>query len=805
MVRWPAATAYAQEMATRMAKINGAPSAPAALPGSADLPERLGYRLKRRALGPPLTTDQIEHETLSKKLALGVLSSDCISSSAYGSEEILLILLPMFGIAAYALLLPMTLVVLVVLVLVTLCYRQVVMLYTKAGGSYVVARENFGPIVAQVAAVALMVDYIVTVAVQSAAGTNAVTSAIPALVPYNLEITVAVVLILFYGNLRGLREAGRTFAFPTYFFAGSMFVVIIGGVVREVFGDLPHYDPAHAPGAFPMGHGTALLSFGAIYILLKSFANGGSSLTGLEAISNGVSTFKSPRGVNARRTLVVMSCILGFLVAGVSWLAHVTHAVAYVSGSPTVISQVAKAVLGDSAAGHVGFLLVQLATMLILYTGANTPFNGFPFLANFVAADGFLPRWLTKRGHRLAFSNGIVVLTVASLALLLGTGAHVDRLVAFYAIGVFTGFTLAGFGMAKHFRTFRGPGWKSKVALNNVVGAVSGLVVLIFAVTKFTEGAWLVVFIFPVMVAVLLRLHRAYDREAALLEAVPSTAAVVRAAHSCVVVLVDAVDLAVIRAIRYAHTLRPSELHVVHFVIDSSHAADLRSAWDAQPGLDLSLELVDCPDRRLPRAALELTERLMVEGASTQVTMLLPRRSYGAFLGRMLHDRTADDIAAAVSTVPGAVATIVPYDATNPTTLLRRRASGRGPGEGSGQGAEPALLEDAGSDTTVAPATEVLDRGGRVAIQNATHRQTAVVEGRIRSVEVSPISGSPALRCELVDDTGGVTLIFYGRRSIAGIEPGVHLRAEGRIGTYKGHLAIANPLYSLKPRDHGES
>jgi len=792
-------------MATRMAKINGAPSAPAALPGSADLPERLGYRLKRRALGPPLTTDQIEHETLSKKLALGVLSSDCISSSAYGSEEILLILLPMFGIAAYALLLPMTLVVLVVLVLVTLCYRQVVMLYTKAGGSYVVARENFGPIVAQVAAVALMVDYIVTVAVQSAAGTNAVTSAIPALVPYNLEITVAVVLILFYGNLRGLREAGRTFAFPTYFFAGSMFVVIIGGVVREVFGDLPHYDPAHAPGAFPMGHGTALLSFGAIYILLKSFANGGSSLTGLEAISNGVSTFKSPRGVNARRTLVVMSCILGFLVAGVSWLAHVTHAVAYVSGSPTVISQVAKAVLGDSAAGHVGFLLVQLATMLILYTGANTPFNGFPFLANFVAADGFLPRWLTKRGHRLAFSNGIVVLTVASLALLLGTGAHVDRLVAFYAIGVFTGFTLAGFGMAKHFRTFRGPGWKSKVALNNVVGAVSGLVVLIFAVTKFTEGAWLVVFIFPVMVAVLLRLHRAYDREAALLEAVPSTAAVVRAAHSCVVVLVDAVDLAVIRAIRYAHTLRPSELHVVHFVIDSSHAADLRSAWDAQPGLDLSLELVDCPDRRLPRAALELTERLMVEGASTQVTMLLPRRSYGAFLGRMLHDRTADDIAAAVSTVPGAVATIVPYDATNPTTLLRRRASGRGPGEGSGQGAAPALLEDAGSDTTVAPATEVLDRGGRVAIQNATHRQTAVVEGRIRSVEVSPISGSPALRCELVDDTGGVTLIFYGRRSIAGIEPGVHLRAEGRIGTYKGHLAIANPLYSLKPRDHGES
>jgi amino acid transporter len=798
-------TAYAQEMATQAAEINGAPSAPAALAGSADLPERLGYRLKRRALGPPLTTDQIEHETLSKKLALGVLSSDCISSSAYGSEEILLILIPMFGLAAYTLLLPMTLVVLVVLLLVTLCYRQVVMLYTKAGGSYVVARENFGPIVAQVAAVALMVDYIVTVAVQSAAGTNAVTSAIPALVPYNLEITVAVVLILFYGNLRGLREAGRTFAFPTYFFAGSMFVVIIGGIVREVLGDLPQYDPAHAAGAFPMGHSTTLLSFGAIYILLKSFANGGSSLTGLEAISNGVSTFKTPRGLNARKTLVVMSCILGFLVAGVSWLAHQTHAVAYVSGSPTVISQVAKAVLGDSAAGHAGFLLVQLATMLILYTGANTPFNGFPFLANFVAADGFLPRWMTKRGHRLAFSNGIVVLTVASLALLLGTGAHVDRLVAFYAIGVFTGFTLAGFGMAKHFRTFRGPGWKSKVVLNNVVGAVSGLVVLIFAVTKFTEGAWLVVLIFPIMVIVLLRLHRAYDREAELLEAVPSAQPVVRAARSVVVVLVDSVDLAVIRAIRYAHTLRPSELHVVHFVIDSSHAAELRRAWDAQPGLDLSLEVVDCPDRRLPRAALELTERLVAESASTQVTMLLPRRSYGAFLGRMLHDRTADDIAAAVSTVPGAVATIVPYDATKPTTLLRRGGSGRGPQVGTGEGAMSPGEEEALRETVVTPPAEATDQGNPVAIQNATHRQTAVVQGRIRSVQVSPISGSPALRCELVDETGGVTLLFYGRRSIAGIEPGVQLRAEGRIGTYKGHLAIANPLYSLMPRERAET
>jgi amino acid transporter len=771
---------------------------PGALPVAVDLPESVGYRVKRTLLGPPLTTDQLKHEKLSKRLALGVLSSDCISSSAYGSEEILLVLLPTFGLAAYGLLLPMTGIVLAVLVLVTLSYRSVVMVYTHAGGSYVVARENFGPVVAQIGAVALMIDYIVTVAVQAAAGTSAVTSAVPGLnhgrVP--LAITVGVVLVLFYGNLRGLREAGRTFAFPTYFFALSMLVVIVGGVLREVLGDLPKYS-THVAGGVPVGTGHSILSAMAVFVLLRSFANGGSSLTGLEAISNGVSAFKPPQGGNARRTLVVMSAILGTLVAGVSWLAHETHAVPYESGSPTVISQVAQAVLGHSLVGHALWLTVQFATMLILYTGANTPFNGFPFLANFVASDGYLPRWLTKRGHRLAFSNGIVVLTVVSIVLIVATGGHVNNLVAFYAIGVFTGFTLAGFGMARYFHRGRPRQWRLKVAVNLASGAISAVVVVIFAVTKFTEGAWVVLLLFPILVVVLLRLRATYRAEVEALATVPSSALRPVQSRSTVLLLVDSVDLAVLRAIRYARSLRAPELRAVHFVIDSAHAAALREAWDAQPGLDIPLELVDCPDRRLPRAATELALRSTTR-AGDEVTVLLPRRTYSPVVGRLLHDRTADDIARAVGQIPGAAATILPFDVVRPLPQLTRPKA-TGPVLPA---VAPPVLNGRDVLSHKASRVDETESGvGVVPISQVSYRQRALVQGRVRSVRVSPISGSPALMAELCDATGGVTLVFYGRRAIAGLEPGVPMRAEGMLGQHNGHLAIANPTYELLPSE----
>ena len=539
----------------------------------AELPESRGYRTKSAVLGRPLVTESAAEEKLTKKAALGVLSSDCISSSAYGSEQMLISLLAVFGLAGFQILMPLTAVVLALLILMTLSYREVVTVYTKAGGSYVVARENFGPRVAQIASVALLIDYVVTVAVQVAAGTAAITSAVPYLDPYALGISVGVVLVLTYGNLRGVREAGKAFAAPTYLFIGAAGSVIVVGLVRALLGTLPVYstDPNVREGLAPLhDRHLSLLSVLAIFYLAQAFANGGSSLTGLEAISNGVSAFRKPAGRNARTTLTTMSVILGSLVLGISFLAWRTHAAPFADGTPTVISQVAQAAFGTGLFGHVAFIVVQAATALILYTGANTPFTGFPFLASFIAEDSFLPRQLTRRGHRLAFSNGIIVLTVLALALLLAVGSNVNRLVPFYAIGVFTGFTMAGLGMAKYHRLHQEPGWRRRRAINATAGAVSALVVLIFAIVKFTEGAWLVVLLFPILWFTLVRLNLRYRREARALE-LATAAAGSRPPNyprHTVVVMVDRLDLAVLRALRYAGSLNPADLRAVHVITD---------------------------------------------------------------------------------------------------------------------------------------------------------------------------------------------------------------------------------------------
>ena len=757
------------------------------------LEESLGYRLKRKLLGPPLVTEALETERLSNPIAMGVLSCDMISSSAYGTEEMLAVLVPFFGLAAFTLVLPVTFVILGILILVTLSYREVVMVYTKAGGSYVVARENFGLNVAQFAAVALLIDYTLTVAVQVAAGTDALTSAFPALNKGIIPVSICVVVVVFmlWGNLRGIREAGRTFAFPTYFFITSLVLVVVVGLVREATGNLPKV--VAKTGHIGIGHNThSLLQFATFFILLRAFANGGSSLTGLEAISNTVSAFRRPEGINARRVLGIMSTTLGTLVLGVSLLAHFTHAIPYNSSSPSVISQVAKAAFGNGVFGQGGFYMVQLATLLILYTGGNTSFNGFPFLANFVAGDGFLPRPFTKRGHRLVFSNGILFLGAVAIALLIITDAKLNSLVSLYAIGVFIGFTVAGSGMVKYHLTTREPGYRHKMIINGSAAVVSALVVIIFAVTKFTEGAWAVVVLFPLLMWVLIRTHRQYVQESTALGAGGLAEQAVEARpllRHIAFVLVDSLDLATARVIQYARSMSVDEIRAVHFVIDSTRAQALADRW-VRLGLSrLPLELIECPDRRVARAAVQMAAEAAADG-QTEVTVLMPRRTYSFGLGRLLHDTTGEQIAAAISRLEHVNATIVPFDVRGQLqerTRLRRHDKHPGKERHADRGIDGAAVHDK-SIPVVAGAT---------AISDLQLRQRARVAGRVKSVTVKPWGDTASLQVQLADDHGKMVLAFLGRRQIAGLTPGSKIVVDGTVADIRGQLGMINPEYEF--------
>jgi amino acid transporter len=638
------------------------PAVTTSAPRRLSVPLSPGDVCKRVFLGKPLISEQLTTERLSNPVALGAISPDAISSTAYGPEQVMIALLPRVGMAAFALLLPIIGIVLVILALVTASYRQVVMAYTQAGGSYVVARENFGPRVAQIAAAALLIDYVVTVAVQAAAGTVAVVSAIPPLRPYSLEIAVASVLIICFANLRGLRQSGRAFAATTYAFVIMITLTIVTGAVREIFWGLPKYDPQHIVGAVPIHQGGGLVMGATIFALLRGFANGGSSLTGVEAISNTVNVFREPQGPNARRVLTVMACILGFLLAGVAYLAYVTHATPYVDEYPSMLSEIARVVFGNGVIGNILYLLVQASSAAILFTGANTSYNGFPALASFIAEDRFLPRPLMKRGHRLMFSNGLITLTVLAVILLLVTGGSVHELVPLFAIGVFTGFAMAGYGMTKHHLTHREPGWRRKAVINLSAGILSTIVVGIFVVARFTQGAWLVIVVFPVLVFALMRLNQQYRAEASVLEMSRiERPELVKYARHRVFVFVDSVDLAEIEALRYGKGLRTDELIAVHFVVDAAHAARLQQRWERFDH-NTRLRVVDCPDRHLSRAAQELVLQSLNDHPDTKVTVLLPRREYAPLVGRLLHDATADKMARAVSRIPGATAIIVPYD-----------------------------------------------------------------------------------------------------------------------------------------------
>ena len=640
------------------------PGGPAPLPPSSrtPIPESRSFRFKNRLLGRPLNTDQLEHERLGKPTALAVFASDNLSSAAYATEEILhTLLIAGIGLVAFQFVMPITFAMIGVLIILVLSYRQTIKAYPSAGGAYIVTKDNLGVLPAQVAGVSLLTDYILVVAVSASAGTAALYSVFSELYPYRIFIALFFIAIVALGNLRGVKESGRIFAVPTYAFVVAMALMIGYGLYKAGFGggldqiSIEEMNPEQA-------HEALGISAVGWFLVLHAFASGGAAVTGVEAISNGVPAFREPSWKNAAQTLVIMGTMLGLMFVGISWLASELHTIP-VAGK-TVIAQIAEGVYGSSGFGRVMFVFTQFATMFILIMAANTGFADFPRLASFQAEDSFLPRQLTKRGHRLVYSNGILTLAAVAAVLVVILGAEVSRLIPLYAIGVFLSFTLSQAGMARHHIRLKEQGWKTGLLINGIGGIVTAVVTVVISATKFLDGAWVIILMIPIFVWIVVRLNHQYEAEKAELaeDATLAATAPILKRHA-VVVLIDKIDRTSARAIQYARTLHPDRLDAVHIAVDEQKAQELSKEWSNLPLKQISLDVRECPDRRINRTVLEVVSELAADG-ETEVTVLIPRREYRSAWHRILHDHTADGIAKALADVPHANVTFVPYHLT---------------------------------------------------------------------------------------------------------------------------------------------
>ena len=616
-------------------RLEAVPEAPPSLEGVGEY-QSLGYRAKRLLLGPPFKTAQLVHERISKRVALAVFSSDPISSTAYATEEMLLVLVTA-GSAAVGLALPLAAGVAVLLLILVLSYRQVIAAYPQGGGAYMVTRDNLGGLLAAVCAAALLVDYVLTVAVSVSAGTAALASAIPELQDLRVQISVGFVALLAWGNLRGIRESGRIFAIPTYVYILSLGGVVAFGIYRILSGSVGPiaYDEAAARELAGTTGGLAAVS---LFLLMHAYAAGTTALTGVEAIADGVPAFRKPEAKNAQRTLTAMALIMGFLFIGITFLAIQLHARPFENGNgPTLVAQIARHVLGGGV-GQALFVFVQVATLFILVLAANTAFNGFPILASFAAQDALMPRQLRKRGHRLVYSNGIVVLAAGAIFLVVAFRASVHALIPLYAIGVVTSFTLAQAGMTLRHLRLRQPGWRKGLAINGFGATVTLVVLVIITITKFVEGAWMVVVAVPLLVWLLLRTQRTYQGELGELKVEVSHHLAPPKPRHEVVVLVEALDRATIGALQYARQLNPLRLTALHIAVDPDSARELCKLW-SKVDIPVPLEVVDSPDRNLLATAQAVVGELL--RPDTEVTVLVPKRRYATLWRRVLHDNSS--------------------------------------------------------------------------------------------------------------------------------------------------------------------
>jgi len=538
-------------------------------------PRGAGYALKRTVLGRALPTANLAHERLGKIGALAIFSSDALSSVAYATEEMLkTLVLAGVGAIAFSLIVPLSGAIVAVLAILVFSYRQTIKAYPSAGGAYIVTKDNFGLIPAQVAGVALLTDYVLTVAVSVSAGVAAVVALMPSTAPWRVEMAVVFIILIAFGNLRGVRESGRFFSVPTYVFIATILTMIVIGVVRLATGSLQS-----APAIVGSTGGAGLLAGVPLFVALHAFASGSTAMTGVEAISNGVPAFRPVEWRNARHTLVVLGILLSTMFLGISSLAAKLHVAPDFSGRSTVVADIGRAVFGSSGAGHVAFVILQISTTLILVLAANTAYADFPRLASFAAGDEFLPRQFTTRGHRLVFSNGILALSAAAIALVIIFQADVGRLIPFYAIGVFTSFTLSQAGMAKRHLRLRERGWRVGLLINGLGAIATAIVLAIIARTKFAEGAWVVIASMPILVVALLRLHTQYERETVELERDLAAFEPPTGRAPIAILLVDDLDPKTVHALQYARTIRVERVIAVHVEESPDRTRELQRSW----------------------------------------------------------------------------------------------------------------------------------------------------------------------------------------------------------------------------------
>ncbi len=610
-----------------------------------------GYAFKRLLLGRPLATSRLEHERLGRPTALAVFSSDNMSSVAYATEEILRVLIPAIGILAFSYVLPISFVIVLIEAILIFSYRQTIKAYPTAGGAYIVTKDNLGLLPAQLAGVALLVDYVLTVSVSTAAGVQAISSVVPLAVPIRIVLSLVFVWMIAYGNLLGVRESGKIFAAPTYLFIVSLGLTCVMGIYEVLSGHLQ---------SFPIQHqvaGGSLSPFAGavtVFILLRAFASGGAAVTGVEAISNGVPAFRKPEWRNAQITLVWMGLVLGSSFLAVSYLAAKLQVVPVANESKSVLAIIAQAVYGTGAVGRLLFLILQIGTTLILILAANTSFADFPRLASFHAGDAFMPRQLTKRGHRLVFSNGIVALAAAASLVLIAFRASVTAMIPLYALGVFTSFTLSQTGMAKRHLRLREKGWKFGLFVNGLGAIATFVVAVVIAIVKFAGGAWIVMVTVPILVAILVRVNKTYEAEDEQLVIGPedrANGATTRAEHNAVV-LVDELDADTLHAAQYALTIRPTHVTALHL---GGRDPELEAAWrDA----GLRIPLVAIPgDERPGRAIARHLRDLGV--TQHQVTVILPAPANEAFLARVRRMRAWAGLAESLRELPNVGVVIV--------------------------------------------------------------------------------------------------------------------------------------------------